>query len=125
MQNKPFSLKTRFQSFKYAFKGLIFLLKQEHNAWIHGFVAMGVLIAGIIFHISPTEWIAVIFAIGMVLSAEALNSAIESLADFVSPQHQKQIGKVKDLAAAAVLILAICAAIIGLIIFIPKIESLL
>ena len=61
------------------------------------------------------------FAIGSVLAAEAINTAIEKLADFVSPAHQVLIGKAKDLAAAAVLILSICAFIIGGIIFIPKI----
>ena len=64
---------------------------------------------------------AILFAIGSVLAAEAINTAIEKLADFVSPAHQVLIGKAKDLAAAAVLILSICAFIIGGIIFIPKI----
>lgn len=67
------------------------------------------------------EWIAVCMCIGMVLSAEAVNSSIEALADLVSPEYNEAIKKTKDLAAGAVLILAITAAIIGLIIFIPKI----
>lgn len=66
------------------------------------------------------EWIAVIFAIGMVLAAEAVNSSIEALADLVSPDYNEAIKRTKDLAAGAVLILAIAAAIVGLLIFIPK-----
>ena len=73
---------------------------------------------------SSTEWIAIVFAIGSVLAAEAVNSSIEALADLVSPEYNEAIKRTKDLAAGAVLILAISAAIVGLIIFIPKILTL-
>lgn len=66
----------------------------------------------------------VIVLIGLVLSAEAVNSAIEALADVVSPNYHEGIKRTKDLAAGAVLILAICAAIIGLMIFVPKLLPL-
>ena len=72
-----------------------------------------------------TEWIAIVFAIAMVLAAEAVNSSIEALADLVSPSYNEAIKRTKDLAAGAVLILAIGAAIVGLIIFVPKILLLL
>lgn len=71
------------------------------------------------------EWAAVVIVIGAVLSAEAVNSAIESLADLVSPEYNETIKKTKDLAAGAVLIMAIAAAIVGIIIFLPKLSYLL
>lgn len=85
------------------------------------FAAVCVIIAGYVFGISAKEWIAVVFAIGTVLAAEAVNSSIEAIADLVSPGYNEAIKRTKDLAAGAVLILAIAAAIVGLIIFVPKI----
>lgn len=124
MKNDGFTLKKRLKSFKFAFNGIILLITREHNAWIHCFAAVCVIIAGFAFDISTTEWIAVTFAIGTVLAAEAVNSSIEAIADFVSPGYNEAIKRTKDLAAGAVLILAISAAIVGLIIFIPKITEI-
>lgn len=121
MKNSGFTLKKRLRSFKFAFNGIKLLIRNEHNAWIHCFAAICVTIAGFYFNISSTEWIAVIFAIGTVLAAEAVNSSIEAFADLVSPEYNDAIKKTKDLAAGAVLILAISAAIVGIIIFVPKI----
>ena len=90
----------------------------SHSA--NGFAAVCVVTAGCLTGLSVMEWIAVIFAIGMVLAAEAVNSSIEALADLVSPDYNEAIKRTKDLAAGAVLILAIAAAIVGLLIFIPK-----
>ena len=83
-----------------------------------------VIMAGVLFHISETEWIAVIFAIGLVLAAEAINSAIERLSDVVQPEKDERIRDVKDISAGAVLICAITAAIIGVIVFLPKLLML-
>ena len=116
MKNDGFTLKKRLKSFKFAFNGIILLITREHNAWIHCFAAVCVIIAGFAFDISTTEWIAVTFAIGTVLAAEAVNSSIEAIAEAIK--------RTKDLAAGAVLILAISAAIVGLIIFIPKITEI-
>lgn len=124
MKNDGFTLKKRLKSFKFAFNGIILLITHEHNAWIHCFAAVCVIIAGFAFDISTTEWIAVTFAIGTVLAAEAVNSSIEAIADLVSPGYNEAIKRTKDLAAGAVLILAISAAIVGLIIFIPKITEI-
>lgn len=121
MDNKPFSIKDRLRSFRYAFKGLVALFAKEHNARIHAVAAVCAVAAGFIFDISNMEWIAVVIAIGMVMAAEAFNTAIEYLADFVSPGHNEYIGKAKDVAAGAVLILAVCAVVIAMVIFIPKI----
>lgn len=122
MKNNGFTLKKRLKSFQYAFHGIYLLIRFEHNAWIHSFIALCVLIAGVTVKLSATEWIALILTIGMVLAAEAVNSSIEALSDLVSPGYNEAIKRTKDLAAGAVLILAIAAAIIGLIIFVPKLH---
>ena len=124
MEQEKFSIKKRLESFKYAFNGLKLLLKVEHNSRIHLFVTICVIIAGFLFCISLFEWMLIVFAIGFVFSMEIINSSIEKLADFVSPAKHETIKIVKDMAAAAVLVSAITAAIIGLIIFIPKIMDL-
>lgn len=123
MKNDGFTWQKRLRSFKFAFNGIRLLVTREHNAWIHCFAAVCVLLAGWAFGLSRMEWIAIVFAIGLVLSAEAVNSSIEALADLVSPGYNEAIKRTKDLAAGAVLILAIAAAAVGLIIFIPKIWS--
>ena len=120
MKNSGFTFRKRLASFRYAFNGIRLLIQKEHNAWIHCFAAICVVIAGFFFGLSQTEWIAVVIVIGAVLSAEAINSSIESLADLVSPEYNEIIKKTKDLAAGAVLIMAIAAAIVGSIIFFPK-----
>ena len=121
MKQHKFSITKRLKSFKYAFNGLIILFKEEHNARIHLFATICVVIAGFLLEIAKIEWFAVIFAIGFVIALEIINSSIENIADFVSPEKNKKIKKIKDLSAAAVLISAITAFVIGLIIFIPKI----
>jgi len=120
-QLEKFSLKKRLVSFRYAFNGIKILIREEHNARIHLFVAGCVLIAGAVFKISTAEWIAVIFCIGLVIALELINSAIENTADFLTKEKSESIKKIKDLSAGAVLAAAIASAIIGLIIFLPKI----
>lgn len=121
MKNNGFTLRKRLRSFRYAFHGIFLLVSQEANAWIHCFAAVCVIAAGFFFGISTMEWVAVVFAIGMVLAAEAVNSAVETLADRVTEDYDEAIKRTKDLASGAVLILALAAAVIGCIIFIPKI----
>lgn len=121
MKQQKFSIKNRLKSFKFAFNGLGILWKEEHNSRIHFIATVGVLIAGFVFKISAFEWIAIIFSIGLVFALELINSSIEKLADFVSPNKHDKIKKVKDLSAAAVLICAVAALVVGLIVFIPKI----
>jgi diacylglycerol kinase (ATP) len=119
--DRPFSIQARLKSFVYAFEGVMFFIRFEAQALIHLIAIVAVIGAGYWFNISLTEWIAVIFAIGIVVSAEMLNTAIEKLTDMVSPQINEQAKIVKDLAAGAVLIASLTAFIIGLIIFLPKI----
>ncbi|MCL2130880.1 MAG: diacylglycerol kinase family protein [Lentimicrobiaceae bacterium] len=125
MQSQKFSIKKRFQSFSYAFSGLKTAWKEEHNARIHLVAALVVAAFSVFFDINRYEWIAVIFAVGFVFAMELLNSAIENISDFISPEKHDTIRKIKDLSAAAVLISAFAALIIGLIIFLPKIWNLL
>lgn len=113
-------IKSRIKSFGYAFKGLKTMLKEEPNFWIHLLAALMVISAGFWFKITAYEWIAVLFAIAMVLAAEIFNTAIENLSDAITKEQNPHIKKTKDLAAAAVLITTIFALIIGLIIFLPK-----
>ena len=116
-----FSTAGRIKSFSYAFNGLKILLREEHNSWIHIAAAICAVVAGFILKISFVEWIAIIICIVLVFALELINSAIENIADVVSPQKNEMIKKAKDLSAAAVLFAATGAAVIGLIIFIPKI----
>lgn len=108
------------RSFRYAIRGLKFLL-EENNAKFHLLASVIVLSVGFYVKLSNTEWAIIIIQIGLVFAAEAFNTAIEKLCDFVSPEHQPLIGKVKDLAAAAVLLVSVVAVIVGIIIFLPKI----
>lgn len=124
-KGKSFSWKARARSFAYAWHGICALLRCEHNAWIHVSVTVAVLAAGIIFGLSATEWCLISICIGGVLAAEAFNSAIEALADKVSPERDELVGKAKDLAAGAVLLFVCGAVAVGLIIFIPKLMCLL
>ena len=121
MKNQKFSIRERLKSFGFAFNGLKILVREEHNSRIHLFAVVCVIIAGVFVKISVSDWIAVVFAFGFVIVMEIVNSAIEGIADFVSPEKHEMIKKIKDLSAAAVLIAAITAFIIGLIIFVPKI----
>ena len=111
-------------SFLYAFSGIADLLREESNARIHCIVTVLVIAAGFLLRISAMEWLAVAIVIGLVISAETFNTAIERLADVVQPAQDDRIRDVKDLAAAAVLLCALAAAAVGLIIFVPKIVAL-
>jgi len=117
------SLKKRAASFRYAFRGLIDLFKSQVNARIHGAAVLAVVLAGFYFQISRTEWIAVTLCILLVFSLEAMNTAIEYLTDLVSPDFHPLAGKAKDVAAAAVLLAAFGAVLVGLIIFLPRVLS--
>jgi len=119
--SKPFSIKDRIKSFGYALEGLKSFFKTQHNAWIHVVAAVVVITAGILFHLSLKEWIALSFAIALVFISELFNTAIEFLCDKVSTEIDPKIKLVKDISAAAVLIAAIVAVVIGAIVFVPKV----
>ena len=114
-------LKKRLLSFKYAFQGLIDLFSTQPNAVFHLFSSIIVIVLGFYLDVSNTEWCLLILCIVLVISAEAFNTSLEYLTDLVSPEHHPLAGKTKDVAAGAVLVIAIGALIIGTIIFLPKI----
>lgn len=119
--SNSFSISQRIKSFKYAFEGLKTLFIEEHNARIHLVSALIAIVLGFVFKISMNEWISLILVMGLVFICELINTSLEAMADFASLEKHPQIKKVKDLAAASVLISAIVALLVGLIIFCPKI----
>ncbi|MEA3445931.1 MAG: diacylglycerol kinase family protein [Bacteroidota bacterium] len=127
MKNKEketFSIVARLKSFRFAFAGIRSFFRETHNAYIHLVATVLVVVAGFCFHLASAEWLFLIVAMGMVWTAEAFNTAIEFLVDMVSPNFDKKAGRVKDIAAGAVLFAAITAAIIGILIFLPHIKNL-
>ena len=115
-------LSDRLKSFGYAFNGLVLLIKKEVNFQIQLCCAVAICVVGALVGLSTSEWIGQFLAIGLVLAAEALNTAIERLADQVTKDQNKQIGQLKDVAAAAPLVASIIAVIIALLIYLPKIS---
>ncbi|MDR1678479.1 MAG: diacylglycerol kinase family protein [Prevotellaceae bacterium] len=122
---QSFSIHKRLKSFTFAVNGLKILLREEHNAQIHLAITICVTIIGFLLQISLIEWIAVVLCIGLVFALELVNSAVENMCDFISPEKNEMIKKVKDLSAAAVLVAAACSVIVGLIVFLPKIIALI
>ncbi len=118
MQSKRKKLKN---SFKYAFVGIVTALKKEQNMKIHFTIAILVILAGILLKITALEWIICLILIGIVISLELVNTAIEQVVDIAMPEINEKAKIAKDVAAGAVLVVAIMSAIVGFIIFIPKI----
>jgi diacylglycerol kinase len=114
------SVKNRANSFIFAFKGLWTMFSEEPNFRVHFLAALTTVLFGIFYKLNGTEWILITIVIGFVLVSEIFNSAIERIADFVSPEHNQIVGITKDLCAAMVLVAAIVSVIVGLIIFVPK-----
>ncbi|MFV1995719.1 MAG: diacylglycerol kinase [Verrucomicrobiales bacterium] len=110
--------------FRYAFDGLAYLLRTQTNARFHLLAAIAACALGFFFGISPLEWVAIALSIGLVFAAEILNTALEVLADRITTDPDPQIGHAKDLAAAAVLVSAIAATVVGLVVFGPKVVGL-
>lgn len=122
--HSPIDFRKAAHSFRYAAQGILDLFRFENNARIHFFAAIAVLVAGFYFQLSPTEWALVVTQVALVWAAEAFNTALEKLADAVSPEYHPLIKSVKDLAAGGVLLVAIAAAIVGILIFYPKLVAL-
>jgi diacylglycerol kinase (ATP) len=110
----------RFKSMGFALKGAIKLITTEHSIMVQSTLAVGLIIAGLYFNISHEEWMFQTLAIGLVLSIEGLNTAVEKVADFIHPEFHQKIGFIKDIAAGAVFFAAMTAIAIGLMIYIPK-----
>jgi len=121
MKQGFFSSRIWILRFLYAIHGLAVFFKTEHNAIVYSFATICVVIFSFILNISGSEAVMLFIVTGIVWVCELFNTAIERLADIVSPQQNVQVKMVKDVAAAAVFLSAIIALITGLIIFIPKI----
>ena len=120
-QSTKFSFFARAKSFTFALKGLGYLVRNEHNSWLHIAGTAMVVILGAWLGISRTVWLWLIIAIGGVWSAEAMNTAVECVCDAVSPGYNQMIGHAKDVAAGAVLLSAGTAALIGALVFGPHV----
>lgn len=117
-------IKKRIDSFRYAIAGLRYLLQTQPNARIHLLATITVILLGFWLEVNTVEWAALALAIGLVFSAEAFNTAIESIVDLVSPDVHPLAGTAKDVAAGAVLLAAITAAVVGLLVFGPKVVAI-
>lgn len=121
MTKKESFLLNRYKSIGYAFKGAFYLLKTESSIKIQFVIALLITAAGFYFEISNTEWLIQIGFIGLVMSIEGLNTAVEYVADFIHPEHHVAIGRIKDIAAGAVFIASIAAVIAAIVIYFPKV----
>ncbi|WP_407556713.1 diacylglycerol kinase family protein [Winogradskyella sp. 4-2091] len=120
MQKKESFLVNRIKSVGFAFKGMLILIRTEASIKVQLFIAIVMTFAGFFFDISKSEWMAQVIMIGIVMSLEGMNTAIEYIADFIHPEYHKKIGLIKDVAAGAVFIAAIIAVILAGIIYLPK-----
>jgi diacylglycerol kinase len=120
-EKKRFSIVSRARSFRYAIRGMVIILKTQHNFWVQIVGAGIVAFFGFFFHISGTEWCLLILSITTVVVAESFNTAIEIDIDLTSPHYHPYARDTKDVAAGAVLLAVLGAVLIGCIIFIPKI----
>lgn len=114
----------RIKSFAHALRGMVYLVRTQPNARVHLLATVAVCMAGAYVGLSRDEWLWVSVAIVLVWGAEAFNTALEVLADAVHPEQHPGVGRAKDVAAAAVLIAALGAAVIGLLIFAPHLAGL-
>jgi diacylglycerol kinase len=118
MNQKRFSVRARLMSFVYAIRGIKALFTTEHNAYIHLLATLIAFALGVVLKIDRYEWLWLTMAIVLVFTAELVNTAIEQLCDVVQPDYSEKIKTIKDLAAAATLVCAIGAVVIGCLIFI-------
>ena len=119
---RRFRFTGRIRSFYHAMRGIVHMVRCQHNAWIHAAATLVVLSAGFLLRISPSDWCWIVLAIAIVWTAEALNTAFEFLADVASPEFHPLVRDAKDVAAGAVLLTAVAGVVIGAIVFWPHIE---
>lgn len=110
---------TRIHSFRYAFHGWGHVLKTQQNAWIHSLIASLVIVMGLWLGLEPRDWAILVLTIAMVFTAEFINTAIEAVVDLASPAHHPLAKVGKDVGAAAVLVAALAAILVGLLILGP------
>lgn len=117
--SQPFAFTGRVRSVRHAARGVWFTLKSQHNAWIHAIATVAALVAGYLLQISRTDWCLIILTCAAVWTAEALNTAIEFLADATVKELNPLVGRAKDVAAGAVLITAFAAIVVAILVFGP------
>ncbi|NLW81631.1 MAG: diacylglycerol kinase family protein [Desulfovibrionales bacterium] len=122
--HKSLNLSGRLASFRFAFRGILTMVKTQRNAWIHAAATVAVCGIGVLLGLSAPEWCWLVLAMGAVWTAEALNTALEFLADAASPEFHPLVGKAKDVAAGGVLIAAMSAVLIGALVLGPHIQGL-
>jgi diacylglycerol kinase len=108
------------RSFWYAFEGVATILRTQPNFWVHLALAGMALLAGLVLRLSPAELALLVLTIGFVLTVEALNTALETMCDLVSPGYHPLVKRAKDISSAAVLISAVAALCIGAVLFVPR-----
>jgi diacylglycerol kinase (ATP) len=124
-QPPAFSPASRLRSFVYAGRGIRVMVTSQHNAWIHTAATVATVALGLSLRVPRLEWIALVFAIVSVWTAEAINTALELVCDVASPEFHPLVETAKDVAAGAVLICAVGAAVTGLLVFFPPLAVLL
>jgi diacylglycerol kinase (ATP) len=122
-QKESSLVKGRLKSLGIAAKGAKHLILTEHSIMVQLVISFLVVYAGFFFQISKTEWMLQLLAIGLVLSIEGLNTAVEKFLDFYHPNEHPAVGKIKDIAAGAVFFAAIVAFFIGIIIYVPYLKE--
>ncbi len=118
-------MKKLLNSFGYALKGMFVVLKEQQNMRIHAVAVLVVTVTGLFLGLTAVEWSLIALCIGSVITAEMVNTAIEELVNLVSPDFNEKAGKIKDIAAGAVLLTAIVAAVVAIYIFGNKIFNTL
>ncbi|MGC8749854.1 diacylglycerol kinase family protein [Hydrotalea sp.] len=118
-------MKIFWKALQLAAAGIYLFFKYERNAKIQGCIALAATLLGIVLHISKTEWIFILICIALVIALEMLNTAIEKTCNQITIQFQPNIKTIKDISAGAVLWASGISAIIGCLIFIPKIYALI
>lgn len=113
------------RSFRFALAGLRFLVWTQPNVWVHLALAALALALAVLLGLSPVELAVVVLTIGLVLAAEALNTAVEAVCDAVAPNYDPLIGRAKDVAAAAVLVTAFTAVGVAVVLFVPRLRLLI
>ena len=114
-----FRLSERIRSFRHAFCGIGTVIHTQHNSWIHLLATVSVVALGFYESLDPMEWCVIVLAIALVWVTEAVNTAIEFLADEISLERREGIGRAKDVAAGAVLLAALVSIVLGLLVFVP------
>jgi len=115
----------RVTGFGHAFRGLSFAIQSEIHVRIDLLATLAVVASGLYFELAANEWCCISLAIGLVIASEILNTATELLVDIVSPEHNAAAGRVKDIAAGATLVTAGCSVVVGILIFGPRLLSIL